>query len=630
MEVSEAVKAAYQNNSIVKHVTISFPDSSVPDITLDRIYFETMKLYESVLENESLEFVGCIASKFSIQAYGVSDDIKGRYISVMVHTDGTEDEPITIFSGVVDSAVLAANKKYKEITAYDELYTKGETDIANWYKTQKFPMTLKEFRDGLFEYLSITQVECELPNDQMTVKKSYDPQSMKALGVIKSICQINGVWGIINRNGKFEYRFPPQSSAKNTEQIDFYKDVEHEEFVTKKIGEVIIRQSDNDEGGASNKESGDATKPKLKGARASSDSENGEDSGTSKYIIVGNMFTKDMKKDELDQVAENIYNTVKDFSYQPFDTDNNGLPWVECGVNYVSYSMLTDDSYEDYEDRTFFVLKREMTGIQTMRDRYSAEGEQYLSEFVTNIDAQIGMLEQKYEELAASKLVVYTYENKDGYKVGADEKTIIRIVYAASLDTVPVFVATVPLEMNADGNVVIRYYDNGLLLDNLTVTQYLPKGKSFVTLSNYFAIEKDTQKTLRVTAQTEIPEMTYRQMQADVLALKVFAQTGLTTQIEPDSAPPEATVAANTIHAALFGNGLATTTSWDGNLEIAETYTGFMVGGVKINKMTESLSAKKYTPNPAAITQDMDPIGIGGISIAGFTEGIEIENEEES
>lgn len=91
-----------------------------------------------------------------------------------------------------------------------------------------------------------------------------------------------------------------------------------------------------------------------------------------------------------------------------------------------------------------------------------------------------------------------------------------------------------------------------------------------------------------------------------------------------------ADIAAGGIIATISGDGFAHEVNWDGNLEIAETYTGFMVGGVKINKMAESLSAKKYTPNPATITQDMAPIGIGGISIAGFTEGIEIENEEES
>lgn len=553
MEVSEAAKAAYQNNSIVKHVTISFPDSSVPDITLDRIYFETMKLYESVLEDDSLEFVGCIASKFSIQAYGVPDDIKGRYMTVMVHTDGTEDEPITVFNGVVDSAVLAANKKYKEITAYDELYTKGGMDIADWYKTQKFPMALKEFRDSLFEYLSVTQAECELPNDQMTVRKTYDPQSMKALGVIKSICQINGVWGIINRNGEFEYRFPPQSSVENSEHVDFYKTVEHEEFVTKKIGRVILRNSENDIGVWNTMHS------------EKTDGNGGEGPGDkSKYIIVGNMFTADLKKPELQNVADNIYNTVKDFSYQPFNTDNNGLPWVECGVNYVSYSMLTDDSYEDYKDRTFFVLKREMTGIQTMRDRYSAEGEQYLSEFVTNIDAEIGNLEQKYEELVASKLVVYTYENKDEYKIGPDETTIIRIVYAASLDTVPLFAATIPLEMEGGGNIVLKYYDGGLYLEQQTLTMYLAKGRHFVTLHNFFSVEKDIQKTLRVSICTE-------------------------SAVDGGTAP-NGGIKAGTIRASLFGNGLASTTGWDGNIDISEQHAGFRLGNIKVAGFSGSVN----------------------------------------
>lgn len=404
MKVSEKVINEYKSNSKTKHVTLHFTELGI-DVGMESIHFETMNLTEAIFNKDSIEFVGCIASKFSIKVNGLKQDVKGAEIEVDIHTDDTADEPVRLFKGVVDSAMKTSNKQVKEIVAYDELYTKGNTEVAAWYKSQKFPETIKDFRYSLFAFLGIEQVEITLPNDDIMIDRQYDPNTLQALAVIKAICQINGAFGIMNREGKFEYRimgdiyddgtypgvdlfpgpdtFPGAGSATKSIDIEetafsFYKSVRYEEFEVKPVDKVTIRQSEDDAGTTYG-------------------------SGTNNYIIQGNMFTYGLSKDILQTVAENVYNSVQGFSYCPYTADNNGLPFVECGLNTVSYMMVDYEATfsEDntsgniiYEEKQFPVLNRNLTGIQALRDNYSADGEEYQSEFITDLQTQIDTLKR--------------------------------------------------------------------------------------------------------------------------------------------------------------------------------------------------------------------------------------------
>lgn len=401
MEVSESVKQAYQETGVAKYITLSFPELDLSMMTGDgRIYSESMRLSEGLVNSDSIEFVGCIASKFKVQVNNLKEDIKGKKLIVRIHTEGTEDEPVTLFNGIVDSAVRQSNKRIKEITAYDELYTRGNTEIAAWYKSLIFPISLKNLRDSLFNYIGLEQVETSLPNDDVTIKKQYAPNSLQALPVIKAICQINGVFGIVNREGKFAYRvlgdieeglylpfypgpdaFPGVSAgALGLDNIDatdfpFYQSVSYEEFKVKPVDKITIRQSEDDAGVTY-----------------------GE--GTNNYIIQSNIFTYKLSKSVLLQIAENIYQNVRGFSYIPFQSKNSGLPFLECGVDAASYMMIDFDETEEsgeikYSRQNFYILNRELSGIQALKDSYSAKGEEYQSEFITDLQTQIDLIKRK-------------------------------------------------------------------------------------------------------------------------------------------------------------------------------------------------------------------------------------------
>ena len=403
MKVSDTVKAAYQRDTVTKYISLFFPEID-KEILGEDIYDQSLRLSEKLMDKKSMEFVGCYSSMFKISAHGINYDIEGKKVIVKIWTDGTENEPITLFNGIVKSALSQSNKWNKDITAYDELYIKGNKDIAAWYNSLIFPITLKNLRDSLFNYLGLDQVETSLPNDGVTIKKKYDPNELQALQFIKALCQINGVFGIINREGKFEYRIPGKIKSKSAypgahffpgpdtfpgvgapsgtdsikaEYLAYYRRAYYEEYEVKVIDKVTVRQSEDDPGA-------------IYG------------NGVNNYIVQGNPFTYGLTKQELTEIAKNIYNSIGGFSYYPFQAENNGLPYIECGLDAVSYyvvdwekTMQPGSTGIVYKERQFYVFNRELSGIQALQDSYNAKGEKYQSEFITDLKTRIDLIKRK-------------------------------------------------------------------------------------------------------------------------------------------------------------------------------------------------------------------------------------------
>ncbi len=459
MKVSDNVRTAYHKDTITKHLSLYFPEID-KEISGEPIHQESMHLSESLVDSESIEFVGCISSKFKIRVQNFTDDLKGRKIIVRIWTDGTEDEPITLFNGIVDSSIRQSNRRVNEITAYDELYTKGNTEVAAWYKSLIFPITLKNLRDSLFNFIGLEQVETRLPNDGVTIQKQYDPNTLQALAVIKAICQINGACGIVNREGKFDYRilgdivqtsypsetlfpsnelFPSDPGVAEAvaariaddigaEYFSFYEEVQWEEYEVKPIDKVTIRQSEDDAGVTYGY-------------------------GRNNYIIQGNIFTYGLSGAELRSIAGNVYNSIGGFAYHPFDSKNNGLPFLECGLDAVSYYVINwEETIRNensrtrstgdivYEQKPFYILNRELTGIQALKDSYSAKGEEYQSEFITDLQTQIDLIKWNQQddnkEYVKNYVGNYTYDKDtidsmfDSFEPGTGEGLNVESVAA--------------------------------------------------------------------------------------------------------------------------------------------------------------------------------------------------------
>ena len=478
MNVNEATKNAYRADSSKKEIRLYFPDISLT-ITNTQIDHESMELTESLAEDESIEFIGCNASQFKITVHGISDNLKNERIQAFVKVGTTTEIPL--FNGVVNDVSISADKSHKTLKCYDELYTKGNIDVADWYKNLTFPITIKNFRDGLFSNIGITQQSITLPNDNVTIEKQYSPNQLKALMLIKSICQINGVFGIINRNNVFEYRtIEKTATATVTEAIPYQKSLKFQEYVVNPVDRLTIRQNDQEEGVSYG-------------------------SGDNNYIIQGNFFTLNLDADVLLAMAQRIYPNVEGFYYTPFESDNNGLPWIECG-SYVSYNVYDYDNSTAgnpvYKTITFCILSRRLFGIQNLRDSYSAEGDEFQRVFITDLQSRVETIVEQVSEIVGQledyslNYVVFTNPNKIIVNDG-DTVSVWRCVFAIQKPTQVMVQIEILLDCETTQNDIVyndlvlttNYYYDLAFIDSRQPKEYYMDGNHILKL--YYILNVD-------------------------------------------------------------------------------------------------------------------------------------------
>ncbi len=414
LKVWNKVKSAYFDESENKHLVVTFPEINLT-LKHSQIKKESMEINEAILDQESIEFVGCIASQFKLQISSIKKKLKGKKIEVSIYTDSTSDKPVMLFSGFVDSDERTGNKRSKEIIAYDMMYSLADEDVTSWFRTQVAylkmgkKLTIKKFRNDLFVFLGIAQKKRTLANDSLFIKQlvnmvdnneedadEEEQEKIYALDLIKAICQINGVFGIINRNGEMDYRrlgvededdgaYPGVDPDDKTNGLYLpfvpgigvtdiitdstfypsYKSVTYEDYDVHGITKVYVRQSED-----------------TKAGYAGSDKKY-------KYIVQGNRFTLGTTKEEKREIATAILNKVQGVTYTPFTAECTGLPFLEVGdpVQFYVYDFEQSDKQKKdvFVLKSFYVLSRTLKGIQSLTDTLTAQGEEKQRRFVSDL-----------------------------------------------------------------------------------------------------------------------------------------------------------------------------------------------------------------------------------------------------
>lgn len=370
LNFSEADKTKYMSGQYVKELKIYFPDLHLT-ILNDEIYAESMTLEESIFDgNGALSIVGCISNRFSIEIRYQNAELKNANIQVSIRIDGGSWN--RIFTGYVDSVETVRDRSYMKLQCYDALYKYQDFDFFLTYDALTFPVTIKNLRDALFNYIGVTQVATILANDSISIPQTIEDGEISVLDAIRAVCQMNGVFGRINNEGYFEYErisqstdtlpypsddtfpsndlFPGDSSSAGAVYIDKYKKISYEEYKVAQIGQVVVREG-------------------------TSDANYGEYGlGNNILLIEGNMWCQGLEQTIKNDIAENIYNKVKNITYRPFEATNLGLPWIQVGDAIAYYVYDYSSGTPIVETIGFSLLSRYLKGIQWLEDRYTANG----------------------------------------------------------------------------------------------------------------------------------------------------------------------------------------------------------------------------------------------------------------
>lgn len=482
--INSSLKEKYWDSATDKQMVISVVGTN-QKIDNSMLEIGTFALEESLCSESELKFGSCEANCVKFTARNTAGNIIGKTISIEETIDGDSENPMPYGVFKVASDVPTADRTKRQITAYDAMYDIINTDVKSWYAGLSFPMTLKQFRNSFFAHLGITQVETNLVNDSMTVNKTIvaaqtddssavtEESAISGKTVVTAICEINGCFGNINREGKFEYiflkaitsalypaedLFPSDNlfpSDANTESMTgHYITFDYEDFQSKAITQLEIKTSEDNVGAIA---------------------------GTSgnNYSITGNFLVSDKTGAELEQIANNLLPIMAQAAYTPIKSCTCvGNPCLTLGEP-IRFNT-TREIVETY------LLQRTLTGVQSKRDSISAQGTQTHSakvnsirDTIESVERRTGKLERNADHLQSA---YEDLEDQTNTKFEQTAKSISAEVNRAQkaegeLD------ASLELKLGRDEN------DQVISMINASADQIMLRGNRLIVESNNFRLD---------------------------------------------------------------------------------------------------------------------------------------------
>ena len=489
--INSNLKEKYWDSSTDKQMVISVVGTN-QKIDNSMLEIGTLALEESLCSESELKFGACEANCVKFTARNTAGNIIGKTISIEETIDGDSKNPMPYGVFKVASDVPTSDRTKRQITAYDAMYDIINTDVKSWYAGLSFPMTLKQFRNSFFAYLGIAQVETSLANDSMTVNKTIvatqtddssavtEESAISGKTVVTAICEINGCFGNINRQGKFEYvflkaitsalypaedLFPADNlfpSDANTESMTgHYITFDYEDFQSKEITQLEIKTSEDNAGA-------------IVGTAGNN------------YSITGNFLVSDKTGAELEQIANNLLPIMAKAAYTPIKSCTCvGNPCLTLGEP-IRFNT-TREIVETY------LLQRTLTGVQSKRDSISAQGTQTHSakinsirDTIESVERRTGKLERNADHLQS------TYEDLEeqtNTKFEQTAKSISAEVNRAQkaegqLD------ASLELKLGRDEN------DQVVSMINASADQITLSGNRLIVNSNNFQLDGNGRVTI--------------------------------------------------------------------------------------------------------------------------------------
>lgn len=412
--VEYALGELFKQDSVDKQIDISFDDVHITNSDFRGQDFE---LTESLCSESELRFGCCEASVLKFKISNTFEEMCGKWLTVRTILEHNVDNPFQFGKYKVNLDEVSGDKSYRSITAYDAMYDIINAEVAEWYNSLEFPISQKQFRDSFFGYLGISQVPISLIHDDMLIYKTINTTTLSGKDVITSLCELNGVFGHINRQGLFDYvtlakrkqmihpgmeNVYPGSGIYPGMMVDKYEETlypseelfpsddlfpldeairnyphdvvtksryiscEYEDFETQLISKLQIRQEENDIG-------------MIHGT------------GTNTYIVQDNFLVYGKTSDELKVIAERLFSKINGVYYRPFKVALRGNPCIEVGDIVVVHTK--------YKEVESYVLERTIKGIQALKDTFESKGVFEYEEKVNSSHKEIKKLKGKTNKL---------------------------------------------------------------------------------------------------------------------------------------------------------------------------------------------------------------------------------------
>ena len=419
--LSYADKTLFRNQSHDKTLSLTGTNISINNSNIRK---EECELEEVLNSENYLNFGECNAHKLTVTVGYYSKSIAGKTITANITPDGGAALPYGVFKVLSDFPT--ADRRFRKIVMMDKLYDILKMDVTAWYNTQlpdtNTTKTIKQLRDSFFSYVGVTQDTKNLPNDSISVTRTIEPSNLTGKTVLNKICQGNGCYGRIGRNGNFQYVFleVPKEGLFPSETLypanDLYPKAygfenhkayrngtyikcTYENYTTSLINKVIINDAENHAAGSAG-------------------------TGNNALIISDNFLFFGKETAELNTIASHILNKVGGLWFRPAEIEAVAEPWIECGDGILVKTV------EGLDVHTY-LLSRKIKGIQALFDYISSDCLEKRPNDGNTMSEQINQLkgnENRIEaDLIQAKKVIAEEIQADRARIGQLEADMIAV-----------------------------------------------------------------------------------------------------------------------------------------------------------------------------------------------------------
>ena len=360
----------FYEDSIHKNCIITFYHIDNGEIIIDDRYDnadllqESVKISESICSQQTLMFGGCESNQFGCTLQGIRTSHLNQIFTVDLILNYDTENPFRVGTYKVQSDKPTADREGRELIAYDVLYDILNSDIVTWYNTLPTSFTVKQMRDSFFSYYEIEQIETELPNDSIPLSK-VAKESLSGKKFLTNLCEVNGCFGRISRDNKFQYVFLKEAieglypSETLYPSDDLYP---REEAVGK-----VIYKSQYIKATYADYRVNRITKVQMWDSKYEKVVTSG--SGDNIYNVADNIFVDMIPVAQRQTVCGNMYGKMSSVWYMICDVSAFGNPCLEVGD---SIRLVTK-----YDVVYLYIMERRLNGIQALKDDYVSNGEEF-------------------------------------------------------------------------------------------------------------------------------------------------------------------------------------------------------------------------------------------------------------
>lgn len=391
----------FLDDSIEKRISIVSDDETI-NLTNADIHSEKFTLKESICSETSLKVGNCEANSVEFTIDNTPPSMTGKWLTITItpyNRNGTAGTAISLGRFKVFSDKPSGDRQTRTILAYDKLFYVGKRNYKRWYRKVAFSesdtLTIKQFRDAFFEKIGITQVSATLSNDGMSIKRVKVASKLTGKDILTAICEINGVFGHITRDGEFKYIKLSTNTSATSIGKTYTINVEYSDNALTAVDRVEMLGKNGD----------------LLASVG-----NDEDSYTNKYTIENNFIVNGLGGKAYYETALQAMRTVlTTLSFVPLTAEMKGHPRYEVG-DRITYSV-------GNTTKTSFILNRTMTGIQALYDTYDSNVEEYYSNEPNAVNTKTAQIQSMEYQIGAVEDMTNTHLEKmdDGTIVIRDE-----------------------------------------------------------------------------------------------------------------------------------------------------------------------------------------------------------------